>query len=67
MHDSGVLHPVWHHVVYVLHKDKVGTLLVEVFNQGTMSARPEHQFTVFIANRIVLLVYSDDVGVVLLL
>ncbi len=63
---SGVFHPVGHDVVDVLDEDEVGTLLVEVLNECTVSARAEDEASVFVANGIVLLVDGDDVGVMFL-
>ena len=64
--DGGVFHPVGHYVVDVFDKDDVGTLLVEVLDEGSVSARTEDEFAVVVADGVVLLVYSDDVGVVFL-
>ena len=65
--DGGVFHPVGHHVVDVFDEDDVGTLLVEVLDEGTVSAGTEDDVAVVVAHGVVLLVDGDDVGVVLLL
>ena len=40
--NGGMLHPIGHHVVDVLHKYKVGTLFVEVLNQCAVSSGTEY-------------------------
>ena len=37
------LQPVWHNVVNVLYKDDVGVNLVQILNEGPVSARTEQQ------------------------
>ena len=65
--DGAVLHPVWHDVVDVLDEDEVGALLVEVLDEGAVSAGTEDEASLLVAHGVVLFVDSDDVRVVLLL
>lgn len=62
-----MLHPVGHDIVDILDKDDVGTLLVEVLDEGSVSAGAEDETSFVVAHRVVLLIDGDDVGVVLLL
>ena len=42
-------------------------LLVEVFDKGAVAAGAEYEGTLFVTDRVVLLIDGDDVGVVFLL
>ena len=63
---SGVLHPVGHHVVNVFDEDEVGTLFVEVFDECTVSAGAKDEVPVFVTERVVLLIDSDNICIMLL-
>ena len=61
---GGVLHPVGYHIINVFHEDNVGFAFVEVFYQGPMSARSEHQTSIFFSDGLVLLVNCYDISIV---